>query len=441
MTTQITIKRGFDVVLAGAPEQVVHAATPVGHVGILGSDYQGPKPAIKVAVNDRVRMGDVLFTDRRDGRLRVTSPASGIVTAIERGERRSLKNIVIAVDGDDSASFPALGRRGLSGLNRESVAERLLDSGLWTALRARPFNRIPAPDGQPRWLFITAIDTNPNAADPFVVIADNADAFSAGVAALSHLATEVTYVCHAPGADIPIPDDVSSVRRAVFAGPHPAGLPGTHIHHLAGVDIESEAWYVGYQDVIAAGRLFLKGELTADRVIALGGSGSARPRLLRTRMGASIKELLRDDMNEDAVILTGSPLSLQANRRQSDYLGRHDLQVTLIDKAEVQRRPASLLSPLAWILGKRRRLTPQKSSPQSRHGFLAVEAFERVWPFAAPPAPLLRALLSGDTETAESLGCLELAPEDLALLTMLCPARQNYGRALNRTLDSILEQL
>lgn len=446
MTAHFSIHRGFDVVLAGPPDQLIDAAAPVRHVGILGHDYQGLKPALKVSVDDRVRVGDVLFTDRHDVRLQVTSPASGTISAIERGERRALESIVIAVDGDESVNYPAPGRRGLRSLDPRDITGRLLESGLWTALRARPFNRIPSPDTAPRWLFVTAIDTNPHAADPAVVIEGNAEAFSAGVAMLSRLATETTYVCHAPGADIPLPDEPSSIQRAEFAGPHPAGLPGTHIHHLATVGIATVAWHIGYQDVIAAGQLFVKGKLIADRVIALGGSGASRPRLLRTRLGARLSELLRDDMLQPAVVHAGSPLMLNSSRRQADYLGRYDLQVTLIDRSEVQthtlyRRPASMLGPLAWRFRRRRRLTPQLSPPRPHQGFVPVEAFERVWPFAIPPAPLLRALLSGDTETAEALGCLELAPDDLALCTLLCPAHQDYGRALNRTLDSILGQV
>jgi Na+-transporting NADH:ubiquinone oxidoreductase subunit A len=446
MTAQFSVERGFDVVLPGTPDQLIDAAAPVRHVGVLGRDYQGLKPTLKVAVDDRVRLGDVLFTDRRDTRLQVTSPASGIISAIERGERRSLECIVIAVDGDESVHYPAFNRRGLRSLDRQDITGRLLESGLWAALRMRPFNRIPSPDTAPRWLFVTAIDTNPHAADPAVVIEGNAEAFSAGVAVLSRLATETTYVCHALGAEIPVPDEQSSIQRAEFAGPHPAGLPGTHIHHLATVDIASVAWHIGYQDVIAAGQLFVKGRLTPGRVIALGGSGTSRPRLLRTRLGARLSELLRDDMLQPAVVHAGSPLMLNSNRRQTEYLGRYDLQVTLIDSSEVQthslyRRPASLLGPLAWRFRKSQRLTPRLSPPRPHQGFVPVEAFERVWPFAIPPAPLLRALLGGDTETAEALGCLELAPEDLALCTLLCPAHHNYGRALNRVLDSILGQV
>ncbi|MGD2167273.1 MAG: NADH:ubiquinone reductase (Na(+)-transporting) subunit A [Gammaproteobacteria bacterium] len=411
---KIRVKRGFDPELAGAPSQQIHDGGKIRSVALLGSDYPGLKPAMEIGEGDQVRCGQTLFTDRHDQNVRFTAPAAGRIRAIHRGARRRLASVVIDVDDGEETPvmFDAYERDSLSELAAEHIRARLLESGLWTALRTRPFGGVASPAVSPSAILVTAIDTNPHAADPAVVIAGRAQAFADGVAVLTALA-ERLYVCKAPGLDLPALDD--RVRIAEFLGPHPAGLPGTHIAHLTAASPQNPVWHVGYQDVIATGELFVDGRLSSERVVALGGPGALRPRLLRTCIGSSLEDLLHEETRSGARIVPGALFSRRIPQPDTAWLGRYDTQISVLDSPSM----------------------PLERAADRPRGMMPVEAFERVWPFNAPVLPLLRALLVGDCETAEALGCLDLAEEDLAVCSWVCPTGQDYGAALRHVLHEI----
>ncbi len=288
---RITIKKGLDIPIAGKPQAEISDATKASSVGLVGWDTPGLKPRMAVAAGDRVKLGQVLFVDKRNPDVRYTAPGCGTISAINRGARRVLNSVVIQLDGDDAESWPSYEPGKIEGADSEAVRRTLSESGLWTALRTRPFGRIPAPDTTPNSIFITAMNSNPLAGDPSMVIREDSDAFLAGVRIMSRLTEGPTYICTRPDTDIPCPDG-ERFRHAEFAGPHPAGLVGTHIHFLDPVSIHKTVWHIGYQNVMAIGRLFLTGKLPTERVIALGGPMVKNPRLLRTRRGALINDIL-----------------------------------------------------------------------------------------------------------------------------------------------------
>jgi Na+-transporting NADH:ubiquinone oxidoreductase subunit A len=399
----------------------------------MGADYVDLKHSLAVAEGERVRLGQTLFTDRRYSEVRYTAPGSGYVRAINRGAKRRLASVVLELDGDDAERFPAHEARDLANLQVETVREILLRSGLWTALRSRPYGRVPPPNPLPHALFITAMDTNPLAADPAIVIAERAEDFHHGVTVLSRLATGTTYLCQSPSANISGPA-ADGLVTAEFQGPHPAGLPGTHIHRLTSNE-DIPAWYVGYQDVIAIGYLFSTGELLPERVIALGGPGLARPRLVRARIGACLDELLSDENVADCRVISGSVLSGRRATQTARHLGRYHQQVSVLPEI-AKHEPAPGF--LARLMGRSHASSSSDTAVTGRpSGMLPMEAFERVWPLTTPPSPLLRALLVRDTETARTLGCLTLDEEDLALCSYVCPAKYDYGSALRETLRAI----
>jgi len=430
----IKLKRGLDLSLTGEPEQAIYPAPALGAAALIGADYVDLTHTLAVAEGERVRLGQTLFTDRRDSEICYTAPGSGYVQAINRGARRHLASVVIKLDGDDAEEFPAHTLESLANLPSETVTEILLRSGLWTAFRARPYGRVPLPDRLPQALFVTAMDTNPLAPDPAMVIADHTENFRYGLTVLSRLATDTTFLCKSPSTNLPVPA-VDGLVMAEFQDPHPAGLPGTHIHCLTADDTEP-AWYVGYQDVIAVGKLFLTGRLWPERIVALGGPGIARPRLLRARIGASLDELLSGEIEPNCRVISGSALSGRRATLTTAYLGRYHQQVTVLP--ELEDRAAARPGLLSMLMGRdrtsRRIDTALNGWPS---GMLPLEAFERVWPLRIPPAPLLRALLVRDVETARALGCLSLDEEDLALCSYVCPAKYDYGSALRATLRAI----
>ena len=257
---RIRIRKGLNIPIAGTPEQRIDEANAVGWVALVPKDYRGLRPQLMVEVGDRVRLGQALLTDKGNPDVLFTSPGCGEVVAIHRGERRSLQSVVIRLEGDEAETFPSYDRAALTTLDRHLVREALLASGLWTSFRTRPFGKIPSSDASPHSIFITAIDTRPLAADPRVVIGERTQEFSDGVAVVSRLTDGQVYVCQAPGPELDLPK-LESVTRATFEGPHPAGLPGTHIHFLDPAGENKSVWHLSYQDVIAIGSLFTTGRL------------------------------------------------------------------------------------------------------------------------------------------------------------------------------------
>jgi Na+-transporting NADH:ubiquinone oxidoreductase subunit A len=251
-----------------------------------------------------------------------------------------------------------------------------------------------------------------------------------GLRLLPLLTSGTVYVCTGPGWNIELPQ-VERLTEARFSGPHPAGLPGTHMHLLDPVGADRVAWQIDCQDVMAISKLFSQGEVPASRVIALGGECLARPRLIGTIMGASIDELLEDEFRQcgGCRILSGSVLD---GRRASDglaYLGRYHSQVSVIPEGGERRL-------FGWLAGKDRHGC--STSQHGRYsGMIPLPVFEKVMPLDILPAPLLRALLVKDTDQAQALGCLELDEEDLALCAYLCPAKTEYGEALRSSLEQI----
>ena len=444
---RVSIRRGLNIPIAGAPEQSIHEANEVGWVALVAKDYQGLQPRLMVEVGDRVRLGQALLTDKGNPEVLFTSPGCGEVVAIHRGERRSLQSVVIRLEGDEEETFASHDRSALTKLDRQDVRDVLLASGLWTSFRTRPFSRIPSAEASPHSIFVTAIDTNPLAGDPGVVIGERPQEFSDGVAVISRLTDGKVYVCQASGPDIELPK-VESVTPAVFDGPHPAGLPGTHIHFLDPVSDNRSVWHVSYQDVIAIGALFTTGRLSTERVVALGGPLVRRPRLLRARMGASTEDLLQGEIDPtECRVISGSILGGRRAAGRARYLGPYDVQISVL-REDRNRRFLNWLAPgfdnfsaiRAFTSALRPRshrfplTTSQHGSPRA---MIPIGNFEKVMPLDILPAPLLKALIVQDTETARALGCLELDEEDLALCSFVCCSKYEYGAFLRDALNHI----
>jgi Na+-transporting NADH:ubiquinone oxidoreductase subunit A len=443
---RIKLRRGLDLPVEGSPRQEIGVALPVSHVGIVGRDYPGLRLGPLVEEGARVALGEPVLRDRADPRITCTAPAAGLVVAINRGERRSLRSVVIRIDGDEQHEFDAYRSSELDSLDRELVTRQLCESGLWPGLRMRPFNKVAAPGKVPFAITVTAIDTNPLAPDPKLVIAGRSQDFADGLRVISRLTDGMLYVCCAPGAALPTPEAPHMIT-AEFEGPHPAGLAGTHMHMLCPVGTHRSVWHVGYQDVIAIGSLFTTGCLPTERIVSLGGPMLKDPRLVSTRSGASLADLLRGELQAgESRVVSGSLLGGSEVTDWGAYLGRYDNQVTVLPEGR-EREFLGWIAPgrnkysvtNAYLSALRRSLPFRFTTNQngSARAMIPIGSYERVMPLDILPTQLLRALLVGDAESAMELGCLELAEEDLALCTFVCPSKYNYGPLLRTLLDQI----
>jgi Na+-transporting NADH:ubiquinone oxidoreductase subunit A len=442
----IKLKRGLEIPISGQPQQVISEAPAARSVALVGFDYVGMKPTMAVKVGDRVKLGQLLFADKTSAGVVFTSPAAGRVAAINRGAKRVLQSVVIDVEGDQAEEFSRRSAAEVRALDAAVVRQQLVQSGQWTALRSRPFSKVPTPDSAAAAIFVTAMDSHPLAADPTVVIAEQAEAFALGLDVLAKLTAGQVYVCAASGAEIPAAS-AGNVSNEQFSGPHPAGLAGTHIHFLEPVGAGKTVWTIGYQDVIATGRLFLDGVLYTDRVVALSGPQVMEPRLLRTRVGADLEALCAGQLKQgDNRIISGSVLGGRRVQTGTAYLGRYHNMVSVLLEG-TRREFLGWLSPgvnkhsnlpiYASKLLPRKLLAMNTNTNGSERAMVPVGSYEDVMPLDVLPTQLLRALIVGDTEMAQSLGCLELEEEDLALCSYVCPGKYEYGPILRDNLTRI----
>lgn len=442
----IKIKKGLDLPIAGAPEQSPVDAKTVRSVAILGEDYPGMKPTMAVAEGEAVKKGQLLFSDKKTDGVLFTAPASGTVSSINRGAKRAFISMVIDVSGDEAQMFQIHDADTIKNLDRGAVVEQLLQSGAWTSLRTRPFSRIPAPTTTPASIFVTAIDTNPLAADPKPIIAQREEAFAVGLTVLTRLTDGSVHLCQ-DGGDALQASNHPGVTSHTFTGPHPAGLPGTHIHFVDPVSPSKTVWFVGYQDVIAIGHLFLTGTVLSERVIALGGPGVTNPRLIRTTVGANLEELSAGELAEgEQRVISGSVLAGRTARGQQAYLGRYHNQVSVIPEGR-ERKLFGYLAPGAsihsvfpaflskWIGEKSVSFTTTTNG--STRGMVPIGTYDDVIPMDILATPLMRSLLVGDVEKAIELGCLELDEDDIALCTYACPGKYEFGPVLRDVLTQI----
>lgn len=442
----ISIRRGLDLPISGQPEQVVHDGPRVRTVAVLGPDYFGLKPAMAVHVGDRVAKGQVLFSDRRIEGVHITAPAAGTVAAINRGPKRMLLSVVIDVEGDEEREFSRYDAGSLASLTREQVRDNLTESGLWSALRTRPYSKVPAPGSVPHAIFVGVIETRPLAGDPLVILRGQEEDFRHGVQVLAALTEGKIYLIGRAGATTPRVD-VPRVVHEEFAGPHPAGLAGTHIHFLDPVSENKTVWSIGYQDVAAIGRLFTTGRLDNERIVALAGPGVQQPRLVRTVLGASTDELCAGQLHPgEQRIISGSVLGGRRAFGALAFLGRHHMQVSVLPEGR-ERRFMGWLSPgvdrhsvmgiyLSRLLGPRR-FAMDTSTNGSPRAIVPIGAYEKVMPLDILATPLLKSLVIGDVETATRLGVLELDEEDLALCSYVCPGKYEFGPILRDNLTRI----
>lgn len=442
-----TLKKGLDLPISGKPDQDIVAGPPVSSVALLGDDYVGMRPRMLVAVGDKVKLGTPIFEDKKTEGVVFTAPACGTIQAINRGEKRRFQSMVIDVEGDDAETFDSY--NNLGDLNRSQVESLLVKSGLWTALRTRPYSRTPAVGSEPHSLFVTAIDTNPLSADPEQVIEGNKEDFVSGLTVLSKLTLGKTYVCTKEDSSVP-GENVPNVSFAQFAGPHPAGLVGTHIHFLDPVNQKKTVWHIGYQDVIAVGKLFTTGKLSNERVISLSGPRVENPRLLRTVLGACVDELVDGNADLDnARIVSGSVLTGRKVEAPENYLGRFHNQVCVLEEGTTREFLGWQLpgpdkfsvTPIyagSWL----KKLFPMTtSSGGSKRAMVPMGTYEKVMPLDILPTQLLRSIIvgaeTGETEEALQLGVLELDEEDLSLCTYVCPGKYDYSSILRENLTLI----
>ncbi|MCK5861798.1 MAG: Na(+)-translocating NADH-quinone reductase subunit A [Candidatus Hydrogenedentes bacterium] len=453
---EYTIQKGLDIPIDGEPE-TEFSDKIVRHVAIVASDYVGMKPRMKVQAGHAVKRGTPLFEDKKAPGVCFTAPGAGTVIAVNRGERRALQSVVIELNeselsgtpsDDDFLTFAAYTNKAPDEYTREEVVALLVEAGLWPAFRTRPFSKTPLLDSIPHSIFITASDSNPLAPSMDVVLDGRQDALDAGVRIVAKLTGGKVFFCKKSSEKLAPASLPANVSIETFAGPHPSGTVGLHIGRLDPVSTKRTVWHIGLQDLLSVGALVLTGKLDVSRVLSFAGPGVSKPRMIRTRLGASIDAIGDKELTAgENRVLSGSILNgCIAMGDALGYLGRFHNQITVLsegrerefmgwlapgrEKFSLSRLFLSILTP-----GKKFKFTTTTNG--SPRAIVPIGLYEQVMPLDILPTFLLRSLASDDMEQAEKLGCLELDEEDLALCSFVDPGKTDFGPLLRRNLELI----
>lgn len=454
--SEYTIKKGLDIPIAGAPGTEI-SDKKVRHVAVVAADYVGMKPRMMVQQGNVVKRGTPLFEGKTAPGSLFTSPGAGTVVAVNRGDRRALQTVVIELNENELSGAPSEGDflpfaaytgKAASEYSPDEAVALLVESGLWPAFRTRPFSKTPQVDSIPHSIFITATDTNPLAPSMDVVLDGRQTALDAGVQLVAKLTDGKVYFCRKSGSKIAPSAPPSNVGLESFAGPHPSGTVGLHIGKLDPVSSKKTVWHIGLQDLLSIGALVLTGKLDVTRLISMAGPGVKKPRLVRTRLGASVDELVEGELEDgENRIISGSILNGRvAAGDVLGFLGCFHNQISVLaegrerefmgwlapgsEKFSLTRLFLSVISP-----GKKFKFTTTTNG--SPRAIVPIGLYEQVMPLDILPTFLLRSLACNDIEQADKLGCMELDEEDLALCSFVDPGKADFGPMLRRNLELI----
>ena len=439
----IKIKKGLNIPISGTPEDKITDFKNPRSVALVGSDYHGLKPAMLVKEGEKVKIGQPLFEDI------FTSPGGGIVESINRGKKRALQSVVIDIsDNEEEISFSPIKTDDLANHTKSSIRENLIESGLWTSFRTRPFSKIPKIDSDPKSIFINCMDTNPLSLDPELIISNNLDNFELGLSAIRLLSGSPLHLCIKQDSSLTFKQE-ENTHEHIFYGPHPSGLAGTHMHFISPATIDNINWHISYSDVILIGSFFSEGKIPTNKYICLSGPKIENPRIISTRIGACIDEICAGELSQsENRVVSGSLINGREAVGSYAYIGRYHNQICaieepnssdreLFDWALLGRNRFSKLGIFISSLLKNKEFNIKARMYGPDRAILPLGVYEEVFPLNLLITPLLRALAVGDTQELQSLGILELDEEDLALCSFVCPSKYDFSYLLRERLNAI----
>lgn len=449
MSSSVKLKKGLDIRIKGGAEKVLATEVQPTYYGVKPVDFPGLTPKLNVKPGDKVLAGTPLFHDKIHPEILFTSPVSGKVLSITRGDRRKLLEIVVEKNGDEFIDF---GKSDPASLSRGKIKKTLLISGLWPAVRQRPYHIVAHPNDVPKAIFISGFDTAPLAPD-YNFIMDNSSAtlFRSGINALKKLTDgKINLVLNGKGDSSELLKKAAEVEISHFSGPHPAGNVGVHIHHLDPINKGEIAWFVNLQDVVAIGRLFEEGIYNHERIIALTGSEVLHPQYYKVHSGASISDLVKDNVKAVNLRYISGNVLTGARVEPDGYIGYYDSQVTVIPEGDYYEFFGWMMPGIDKFSFSKTfasSLIPQKSFSldTNLHGgeraFVMTGQYEKVVPMDIYPMQLLKAILAEDIDLMENLGIYEIAEEDFALCEFICPSKIEIQSIVRKGLDLMIKEM
>lgn len=436
----IKTNKGLDLPISGNPSLDVDSSTAINSVAVLGTDYAGLKPTMMVDEGDTVFSGQKLFENKKNPGTFITAHSSGVVQSINRGDKRRFLSMII--ETDDSLEPIKFNLNDCS-----NSVSFLVESGALAYFRTRPYNRMPNPSELPSAIFINACDTNPLSIDPHELIKIDQDLFNKGLDFIRGIDSNIKTFCSYQNHDFD--QSVEGVTYNQFEGPHPAGLVGTHIHFLHPVGQNRSVWSISWQEVISLGYLLQNNYLRPEKHVSIGGPNVHDPKILKLKYGSNLKEVTAGKISENSRVISGSVLNGHTGESVMDYLGSFDNQVSVLPDESNDilfnwampgsnlhsKLPAFISS---WIKPKKFKFNVSMNG--GNRAIIPISSYQEIMPLNILTTQLLKCLVTLDIELGEKLGVLELAPEDLALASYVCPSKYDYQSILDSNLEKMYEE-
>lgn len=448
MANVIKLRKGLDINLKGiAAKELVSVKEP-GIYSLVPDDFTGVKPKVVVKEGENVLAGGPLFVDKNHPEVNFVSPVSGVVTSVERGERRKVLNII--VKADEKQQYVEFGKMNLAELNAEQVKEALMNAGLFAFFRQRPFDVVPDPTDAPQAIFVSAFDSAPLAPDFELALKGEEANFQTGLNALAKMAK--TYLSISVKQKSEALTQAKNVILTAFDGPHPAGNVGVQINHLAPIAKGNVVWTIGAEAVIFIGRLVNTGRVDLTRTVAVTGSEVLKPAYCKLKVGAQLTEVFKGNVTTDKDLryISGNPLT--GKKVAADgYLGAFHSQLTVIPEGDETHEMLGWIMPrfneystsrsyFSWLLGKKQYKIDARIKGGERHMIMSGE-YDAVFPMDIYPEYLVKAIIAGDIDRMEALGIYEVAPEDFALCEFVCSSKVEVQRIVRAGLDMLRAEL
>ena len=438
MHKQVKISKGLDINLKGKPAHKIADAPRSNKYVVKPTEFYGINPRLVVKSGDHVNAGDPLFYHKYIDRIKFTSPVSGTVEDIIRGEKRKILKIIISPDATDT--FKTFKTDKPENLSREQVLDLLLESGLFATIKQRPYDLIAHPDDQPKAIFISTYDSAPLGVDYAFALKSKMKAFENGLKAVKKLTDGKVYLI-VNGETATDFDKLNDVEIVKAFGPHPVGNVSVSIEKFEPISKGDRIWTINPADVALIGEFFETGQYNPVRTVALAGSKVKVPMYYNIKAGADLSEFLKDKLVDDDVRIISGNVLTGANITKDQFLNFYDNEITVIP---LGNRPRFM----GWLpfIGKNRKsfynfgfapkeLDLDASLYGEERAFVMNEEFESVMPLDIYPVHLLKAALLGDVEKMEQLGILEVAPEDFALLDYISSSKIDTQELIRKGLD------
>lgn len=446
MANVIKLKKGLTVNLVGKPSSEITEPKASKVYGLVPDAFVGVKPKVVVKEGDTVKAGDALFVDKLHPQVKFTSPVSGKVTAVQRGDRRKVLSIQVEAAGNDYADF---GKINLEKASADEVLKLLLDAGLFAYINQRPYAVVANPEDKPKAIFCSTFCDMPLAADFEVALKGNEQAFQAGINALAKIAP--VYLGAKRAAAVAILK-AENATVTVFDGKCPAGNVGVQINHLAPVNKGEVVWTIGPEELIFIGKLVLTGKVDFSRVIAVAGSEIQKPAYAKVKVGQRIGDIIDGNVKTDKKVrlIDGNPLT-GTKAGADDFLGAHTTEVTAIPEGDDANEAFGWIMPrfkqfsasrtyFSWLMGKKREyVCDARIKGGYRHMIMSGE-YESVFPMDIMPEQLIKAIIAGDIDRMEALGIYEVAPEDFAMAEFVDSSKLELQRIVREGLDMLRKE-